>query len=59
MAKNATKDRAAVLFVELPADVKQALAELGRANERTLSGETRIAVRRHLIGDRELAGAQR
>jgi hypothetical protein len=59
MAKTATKDRAAVLFVEVPADVKQALAELARANERTISGETRIALRRHLIGDRELVGAQR
>ena len=37
MAKTATKDRAAVLFVELPADVKQALAILpGRTSGRSV-----------------------
>jgi hypothetical protein len=55
MAKTATKDRDAVLFVEVPADVKQALAALARENERTLSGELRIALRRHLVADRPIS----
>jgi hypothetical protein len=55
MAKTATKDRDAILFVEVPADVKQALAALARENERTLSGELRTALCRHLVGDRTIS----
>lgn len=41
----------------VPALLAEQLSELARANERSISGEVRLAIKRHLAARRETASA--
>lgn len=55
--KTVSKDGTAVVFVEVPTSMKAALFEHAQTNERTISAEVRIALRRHLAGEPSTAQA--